>query len=255
MNPYGDFVMEVDDMVGRINDALEKNGISGNTILMFTADNGCSPEAKFNELQEKGHYPSYIYRGHKADLFEGGHRVPCLVQWPSKIKPHTVRQTICLTDFLATFASVAGYELKDTEGEDSYNLFPLFVNETEPEVIREATVHHSITGEFTIRQGEWKLLLSPSSGGWSYPRPNRDTTLIKSLPHIQLYNMKTDPAEVCNVYAGHMDIVRKMTDLLISYVINGRSTPGIPQQNNGPEHWGSMLVEEWLANGERPDEK
>ncbi len=248
LNPYGDFVMEVDDMVGRISEALDKNDISGKTILVFTSDNGCSPEAKFDELQEKGHYPSYIYRGHKADLFEGGHRIPCIVQWPSKIKPHIVNQTVCLTDFLATFASVTNYELKDNEGEDSYNLLPLFVNETESEIIREATVHHSITGEFTIRQGEWKLLLSPSSGGWSFPRPGRDTTIIRSLPAIQLYNMKTDPAEVHNVYADHMDIVRKMTDLMISYVKNGRSTPGIPQRNNGPEHWGSLLIEEWLAS-------
>ena len=251
LNPYADFVMEVDHMVGRISETLKKNGIYDNTILVFTADNGCSPEARFEELQEKGHYPSYIYRGHKADLFEGGHRVPCVAQWPSKIKPHTVNQTICLTDFLSTFASIAGYELKDNEGEDSYNLLPLFVNETEQEIIREATVHHSLFGEFTIRQGEWKLLLSPSSGGWSYPDPNKDTTVIKSLPRIQLYNMKTDPGEMQNVYADHTDIVRKMTDLMISYVKNGRSTPGIPQQDNGPEHWGSRLIEEWLAN-EKP---
>lgn len=248
LNPYGDFVMEVDDMVGRINKALEKNGITGNTILVFTADNGCSPEAKFDELQEKGHYPSYIYRGHKADLFEGGHRVPCLVQWPEKIKSHVVNQTICLTDFLATFASVAGYELKDHEGEDSYNLLPLFENETETEIIREATVHHSINGEFTIRQGDWKLLLSPSSGGWSFPRPGRDTTIIKTLPKVQLYNIKTDPAETQNVFADHTDIVKKMTDIMISYVKNGRSTPGISQKDNGPEHWGSRLIEQWLTN-------
>ncbi|MDR1098419.1 MAG: arylsulfatase [Tannerella sp.] len=247
LNPYGDFVMEVDDMVGRINKALEENGIARNTILVFTADNGCSPEAKLNELQDKGHYPSYLYRGHKADLFEGGHRIPCIVQWPAKIKPHTINQTICLTDFPATFASIAGYELKENEGEDSYNLLPLFTNKTESAIIREATVHHSINGEFTIRQGDWKLLLSSSSGGWSYPRPNRDTAVIKNLPAIQLYNMKTDPAETQNVYAGHTEIVRKMTGLLISYVRNGRSTPGIPQENDGPENWGSLLIEQWLA--------
>lgn len=246
LNPYGDFVMEVDYMVGRIAEALGKNGISENTILVFTADNGCSPEAKFDVLQEKGHYPSYIYRGHKADLFDGGHRIPCIVQWPAKIKPHTINQTVCLTDFLATFATIAGYELKENEGEDSYNLLSLFVNEDEKEVIREATVHHSINGEFTIRKGDWKLLLSPSSGGWSYPRPNRDTAVIETLPKVQLYNMKTDPAETQNVYADHKEIVKELTALMISYVRNGRSTPGIPQKNEGPEHWGSNQVEAWL---------
>jgi arylsulfatase A-like enzyme len=247
LNPYGDFVMEIDYMIGRINEIIKKNGIDQNTIFVFMSDNGCSPEAKFDELQEKGHYPSYIYKGHKADLFEGGHRIPCIVQWPAKIKPHIVNQTVCLTDFFATFAAITGYKLKDNEGEDSYNLLPLFENENETRTIREATVHHSINGDFTIRQGDWKLILSPGSGGWSYPRPNRDTTVIKSLPDIQLYNMKTNPAETQNVYANHKEIVEKMTNLMISYVKNGRSTPGVPQKNDGLECWESLLIKKWLS--------
>lgn len=107
LNPYGDFVLMVDDMVGKVMNALKEAGVDDNTILVFSTDNGCSPQAKFDELQEKGHYPSYIYRGHKADLFDGGHRIPCAVRWPAKIKPHTVNQTVCLTDFFATFATIA----------------------------------------------------------------------------------------------------------------------------------------------------
>ena len=252
LNPYGDFVMEVDYMVGLINDALKKNGIDQNTIVVFTSDNGCSPEAAFDELQAKGHFPSYIFRGHKADLFEGGHHVPCIVQWPAKIKSHKVNQTICLTDFLATFASVAGYELNDYEGEDSFCLLSLLENETEKEIIREATVHHSINGEFTIRKGDWKLLLSPSSGGWSFPRPNRDTVAINELPKIQLYNLKNDPTEAQNVYANNMDVAQEMTNLMIHYIKNGRSTPGLPQSNDGPEDWGSQLIELWLTYLDSP---
>ncbi|MDR1098623.1 MAG: arylsulfatase [Tannerella sp.] len=245
LNPYGDFVMEVDYTVGRIIEAVRKNGIDRNTILVFTSDNGCSPEARLDELQKKGHYPSYIYRGHKADLFEGGHRIPCIVQWPARIRPHTVRQTICLTDFLATFASIAGYKLNDSEGEDSYNLLPLLENENENETstTREATIHHSINGDFTIRQGDWKLLLSPGSGGWSYPRPDRDTVALRSLPGIQLYNLKTNPAETQNVYADHPETVTRMTSLLITCIENGRSTPGAPQTgNDGPADWKISLI-------------
>lgn len=237
LNPYGDFILMIDDMIGDVMKALKDAGVDDNTILVFSTDNGCSPQAKFDELQEKGHYPSYIYRGHKADLFDGGHRIPCVVRWPAQIKPHVVDQTVCLTDFFATFAAVADYQVKDTEGEDSYNILPLLLNEKEVKTIREATVHHSINGEFTIRKGEWKLLLSPSSGGWSFPRLGTDDEVIKTLPLVQLYNMKTDPGETKNVYAEHPEIVKELRNLMVKYVKEGRSTPGTPQKNDGPEIW------------------
>lgn len=235
LNPYGDFVLMVDDMVGKVMKALEEMDVDENTIIVFSTDNGCSPEAKFDELQAKGHYPSYIYRGHKADLFDGGHRIPCVVRWPAQVKPHVVAQTICLTDFFKTFATVAGYEVKDTEGEDSYNILPLLLDEKEGDIIREATVHHSIDGDFTIRKGEWKLLLSPGSGGWSYPRSNAE--VIKTLPPVQLYNMQTDPQESKNVYAEHPEVVEELKALMAKYVKDGRSTPGMPQKNDGPTAW------------------
>jgi arylsulfatase A-like enzyme len=245
LNAYGDFVLEVDAMVGRIIDALKKNGIEGNTILVFASDNGCSPAARIEELQEQGHYPSYIYRGHKADLFEGGHRIPFVAQWPEKIKPHTITQTVCLTDFVATFAALTGYVLKDNEGEDSYNILPLLLNQSEDTVIREATVHHSINGEFSLRKGKWKLLLSPSSGGWSYPRPGTDTAVIRTLPQVQLYDIHADPEETQNVYAAHPDIVTELKNLLAQYIRNGRSTPGVAQKNDGDDPWKQL---DWMNN-------
>ncbi|MEL6945039.1 MAG: arylsulfatase, partial [Bacteroidota bacterium] len=75
-NEYGDFVVMVDDLVRQVIDAVERNDIADNTLVIFTSDNGCSPMADFEELDSLGHQPSYIYRGHKADIFEGGHRVP-----------------------------------------------------------------------------------------------------------------------------------------------------------------------------------
>ncbi|MFR9672690.1 MAG: arylsulfatase, partial [Rikenellaceae bacterium] len=111
LGDYGDFVLMVDAMVGRIFTALEAAGCDENTLVVFTTDNGCSPAAGIPALIEQGHYPNSIYRGHKADLYDGGHRVPCIVRWPAKIKHHTVDQTICLTDFYATFAKLAGYNI------------------------------------------------------------------------------------------------------------------------------------------------
>lgn len=233
---YGDFVLMVDAMVGRVMKAVEESGEKENTIIVFTTDNGCSPAAGIKELQAQGHNPNSIYRGHKADLFDGGHRIPCIVRWPAKAKHHHVKQTICLTDFYATFAAANNYRLMDSEGEDSYNLLPAITSESEIAPIREATVHHSIEGQFTIRKGEWKLLLSPSSGGWSAPTPN-DKKALEGLPNVQLYNMSEDPSETKNVQAEHPEIVRQLKDLLLKYIEEGRSTPGKPQPNEGDGEW------------------
>ena len=87
LNKYGDFVMQVDATVGRIMQALKDHGVRDNTLIIFTADNGCSPAAGIPDMQAKGHYPNHHFRGHKADIFEGGHRVPFIVRWPGKVKP------------------------------------------------------------------------------------------------------------------------------------------------------------------------
>ena len=239
---YGDFVLMVDAMVGKVLQAVKESGEDGNTIVVFTTDNGCSPAAGIKEMEAQGHRPNSIYRGHKADLFDGGHRIPCILRWPEGTKPHEVRQTVCLTDFYATFAAINGYKLMDSEGEDSYNLLPAIVSETEIDPIREATVHHSIDGQFTIRQGDWKLLLSASSGGWSAPTPT-DTLALDSLPPIQLYNMKDDPSETTNVEAEHPEIVSRLCALMAKYVREGRSTPGAPQKNDGEYPWKEL---DWM---------
>jgi arylsulfatase A-like enzyme len=186
-------------------------------------------------LLEKGHNPSYIFRGAKADLYDGGHHIPFIVSWPGGIKkPHRVEQTVCLNDFMATIAAITGYELKDNEGEDSYNLLPAILDAGYNKTIREATVHHSVFGNFSIRKGDWKLLLSPGSGGWSYPKPGKEE---EGLPPVQLYNMKDDPGETVNMQAKHPEIVKELTDLLKKYIKEGRSTPGAPQKNDGNYPW------------------
>ncbi len=230
LNSYADFVLMVDSKVGKVLDAIERSGKNKNTIVVFASDNGCSPWADFPALIEKGHNPSYIFRGTKADLFDGGHRIPCLVQWPAKIKvPHTVSQTICLNDFMRTFAEITGYQIQDNEAEDSYNILPASLNPEYKKIIREAIVSHSINGSFTIRQGEWKLLLAAGSGGWSSPKPGKEE---EGLPPVQLYNLKNDPSEKVNLQAKNPEMVQKLSALLKKYIDDGRSTPGKPQKND-----------------------
>ena len=244
-NEYGDFCLQVDDTVGRVMKALEKNGLTEDTIVIFTADNGCSPMADFDELAEFGHHPSYVFRGHKADIFEGGHRIPFVIRWPEVIEAGSESdQTFCLTDLMTTMAEITGYELPDTAAEDSVNNLSIW-NGTATDAVREATVHHSVNGSFSIRRGKWKLEMCPGSGGWSYPKPNSED--IKGLPPIQLYDLSRDIGEKENVQDQHPDVVEELKALLTHYVKNGRSTPGAPQPNTGSKHWPQL---HWLSENE-----
>ena len=174
LNPYADFVMMVDAYMGQLLDAVHQAGAEENTLVIFTSDNGCAPAAKIEEMTAKDHYPSYIYRGHKADIYEGGHRVPFIAKWPARIPAGVEnKQLVCTTDLIATLAEISGYQLQPHEGEDSFSMIPLFHEATKDQPTREATVHHSMNGSFAIRKGDWKLIMAPGSGGWSYPRPER----------------------------------------------------------------------------------
>lgn len=229
LNPYADFVMEVDATVGAVTAALDKAGLAENTLLFVTSDNGCSPQAQIPELREMGHSPNGPLRGMKADIFDGGHRVPFLARWPGQIPAgSTSDQIVCLNDLMATCAELAGQKLGDNAGEDSVSLVPVLRGDKGSSV-HEAIVHHSINGSFAIRQGKWKLELCAGSGGWSAPKPGSPAE--KDLPADQLYDLSTDLAEQKNVAAENPEIVARLTKLLESYVANGRSTPGARQAN------------------------
>ncbi|MHB1560236.1 MAG: sulfatase family protein [Isosphaeraceae bacterium] len=230
LNAYGDFVMQVDAAVGQVLRAIDEQGLADRTMVVFTSDNGCSPEADYPDLLSHGHDPSMGFRGTKADIFEGGHRVPFFVRWPGVVTAGTSsRQLICLTDLMATCAEILGERLPEDAAEDSVSILPALEGRDRGP-LREAVVHHSINGSFAIRQGDWKLALCPDSGGWSAPRPG--TKAAAGLPPIQLYNLASDPAERQNLHDRHPEVVARLTALLEKYVADGRSTPGPARRND-----------------------
>ncbi|MCH7909344.1 MAG: arylsulfatase [Candidatus Hydrogenedentes bacterium] len=225
LGAYGDFVIQVDDAVGQVLNALDRKGFAEDTLVVFTADNGCAPYIGVEAMIEKGHYPSYVYRGYKSDIFEGGHRIPFIVRWPTKVDAGTKSdETICLTDLMATCASITGAKLPDNAGEDSYDILPALLGEPRNQPIREATVHHAGDGSFSIRQGKWKLALCPGSGGWS--PPTQAEARKRNLPPLQLYDLEQDIAEKVNVYQEHPDVVKELSALLEKYKKEGRSVVG-----------------------------
>jgi arylsulfatase A-like enzyme len=242
-NPYGDFVLQVDHTVGQILLALEKHGIDKETLIIFTSDNGCSPQADYEELAAFGHDPSYVFRGHKADIYEGGHRIPFVARWPGHIQAGSSSdQVTCLTDLMATVADIIHKDLDPSAGVDSYSMLPALLSEsTGP--LREATVHHSVNGSFSIRKGDWKLIFCPGSGGWSDPKPNSPG--IDNLPPMQLYDLSKDAGETENLYEQYPDVVKEMSDLMEKYIRDGRSTEGPRQKNVPSDQWPGLS---WLAD-------
>jgi arylsulfatase A len=231
LNPYADFVMATDAAVGEVLDALKKHGLEDDTLVVFTSDNGCSPQADFPALLKLGHNPNHHFRGHKADIFEGGHRVPFIVRFPGKVKPGTkTYRLVCLTDLFATVAQVVRAKLPDDAAEDSFG----FADEwggAKGAAARDSLVVQSVDGSFAVREGKWKLCLCAGSGGWSSPKPGKEEA---GLPQVQLYDLDKDVGEKTNLHDKRPEVVERLTKQLNKFVADGRSTPGSPQKNTTP---------------------
>ncbi len=218
---------------GQVVKTLKAKGVSENTLLIVTSDNGCSKAANFKQLESHGHFASAQYRGSKADLWDGGHRVPFLVKWPQVIQPGSIcDELICQTDLLATCADLLGKQLPANAGEDSESILPLFTGKP-AKFSRKGLIHHSVSGHFSYRQGKWKLLLAKGSGGWSAPT-EKDMSKVADAAEAQLYNLEEDPGEQNNLYRKKPEVVEALMAQLKEDVGNGRSTTGVKQQNDIP---------------------
>ena len=262
---YGDFVMEVDHAVERVVNALKAKGLDENTLILFASDHGPAPYSgnilkatpgQIKRLEEVGHYPSGPYRGYKFSFYEGGLRVPFIAHWPGVIpKGTTCDSLVGLCDLMATFADLTDQELGGNEAPDSISFAPLLRDPNGPatrtNLVMESTMH------FAIREGDWKLCLSPASGitalsengvgndplpeeAWrkalkQFGRKPTDADLLKA-PFAQLYNLAIDPGETNDLADAHPDRVVQLVALLQEQVKNGRSTPGPKLENDKQVH-------------------
>jgi arylsulfatase A len=239
---FGDFVFQTDWTVGQVLDALHRSGVADNTLVIFTSDNGpeitgeVNPGA-YDRAQQFHHYSMGDLRGAKRDTWEGGHRVPFVACWPGKIKPGTVSgETICHVDFMATVAALLGAQLPPSAGEDSFNLLPLLLGEEHARPARPATVHHSGSGKFAIRKGDWVLIDAPTgddNGAKGEPQWLKDERgyAKHNLPG-ELFNVHDDVSERRNQFTECPEVVRELKALLEKYKRDGRSTPGARQRND-----------------------
>jgi arylsulfatase A-like enzyme len=203
---YGDFVQMVDAQIGSFLKSLDESKISDNTIVIFTSDNG--PFWKPDFIERFNHRAAYIYRGMKADIYEGGHRVPFIVRWPGKVKAGAVSDyTSTLTNLMATCADIIGTQLNDSTAGDSQSIYPILMDDEENKVEAMPIVHHSSQGFFALRKGDWKLIDKRGSGGFSIPVVVDPKV---GEPVGQLYNLAEDPSETNNLYNEEPELVKEL---------------------------------------------
>jgi len=228
---YADFIAETDWVVEQVLEQLKASGVEDNTLVIFTSDNGFAPYVEIPKMIAAGYRPSGSYRGAKATLYEGGHRVPFIVRWPGMVAAGSTSDvTICTTDFFATFADILGRKdtIPDDAAEDSFSFYPCLKGTEEP--IRPFTIHHSYSGKFAIRKGDWKLIMThDAGGGWELPWEKIETT----AKIVQLYNLKDDPGETKNLEGMYPEVVDGLVQDLAKALHDGRTTPGEKQSNDG----------------------
>lgn len=214
---YGDFMMMVDAMIGRVLAAVEKSGMADDTLVVFSSDNG--PVWYDKDVERFGHDSVAGLRGMKSDAWEGGHRMPFIVRWPKKVAASSVSaQTICFTDLLATFAAITGYQRKAAEGPDSFDFSPTLLGSDGGKSTRPPLVMKSGGGHMTVRVGNWKLIDALGSGGFSDPKRIKPA---RGGPVGQLYQLGNDPAESKNLYLERPEIVKRLRRAM-GEVVGGR---------------------------------
>jgi arylsulfatase A-like enzyme len=228
--PRGDFVWELDVLVGRMLALVKDLGIDDNTIILFNADNGAETLHVNWMRQDYGHDPSGGWRGMKRDAWEGGHRVPFIVRWPGVFQAGLISdQMINTTDIFATVASIVDFKLKDANARDSYDMLPAMLGTQDVKSsIRPYLLTQNFRGEFQIRQENWKYINHKGSGGNNYEEGFLKTYALPETAadaQGQLYNLLHDPGETTNLYFKEAEKRKGLQILLEELKSSGRSAP------------------------------
>jgi len=232
---YGDYVAQVDWCVGEVMQAIDKAGITDNTIFIFTSDNGSfyypgsvnSNSDDEVELKNNKHKANGVYKAGKGQPEEGGHRVPYIVRWPGQIKPGTVNNTtISLGDHFATFAALTGYELQVEDAIDSWNVLPIIKGKKPADDYDERIfVHFNNNPKVNaVRMGKWKLIpecyykeKKPKKGKKGKLTPEEKKNFRTLIPG-QLYDLSQDPGETTNLWNEQPEVVELLSKKLKQYM-------------------------------------
>ena len=213
-----DMLSELDWSVGEIMKTLERLGLTKNTLIIFSSDNGASP------YNEKGHLPNGPWHGKKSQLWEGGHREPFIAHWPGHIAPGTTSDDlVCLVDLTATAAALVGENLASEAAPDSFNLLPAMLGNPK-QIKRDHLIVMSGKGDLAIRQGQWKYIPDLALvDGWD-AGPKKPNQPAKPA----LYDLSTDKGETKNLVLEKPQIAKRMAELLEKIKSAKSSRPAEP---------------------------
>ncbi|MEQ8766366.1 MAG: sulfatase-like hydrolase/transferase [Planctomycetota bacterium] len=224
--PHGDFLFEMDFIVGELLKTLDRLEVADDTLVLFASDNGPEVTSVVNMRADHDHDGARPWRGMKRDQWEGGHRTPFLVRWPGRVEAgSTSDQLVSLTDIMATCASIVGAYLPNDAAEDSFDLLPVLEG-TADGPVRPYLLEQTISLALSIRKGPWKYLDHQGSGGNRYDRaPLEQYALPERAPDApgQLYHLGRDPGETKNLYGEHPAVVRELRAQLEESKASGRS--------------------------------
>jgi len=236
--PYGDFIHELDWMVGEILGCLEENGLSDDTLVIFTSDNGGMANLAGRNAIRAGHKINGDLLGFKFGVWEGGHRVPFIAKWPDHIQPGTEsNQLLCQVDMLATFMALTGQETTELEGKDSINMLPALLQDPSEPLRTELLLAPHKSSNLALRKGKWLYIGARGSGGFNGSRPSQHAwggppaaTLVgstnsdiengrirKDAPPAQLYDLESDLKQTKNLYRQNPEVVEQMEAALNAY--------------------------------------
>lgn len=210
---FGDFVSQTDDTVGRVLQALKAGGFEENTLVIFTADNGPETYA-YERVRKFEHRSMGPLRGLKRDIWEGGHRVPCVVRWPGVVPAGKVSDgLLSQIDLYATIASIVGADIPAGSAEDSYSQLAFLQGRSAS--ARETLVHNTNANGYALRHGDW-VLIAAKTGAVSNVPPwfDRANGYVENTHPGELYNLRDDLAQKNNLYAQQPDKVRALSELL-----------------------------------------
>ena len=219
---YGDFIHEMDWSVGQVLDALDRRGLTDNSLVLFSSDNGAVQmgHRPADVVDYSGHRANGPLRGQKTEAYEGGHRVPLLARWPGHIRAGSASASlVALTDVLATVSELLDKPLSADAGEDSFSFLHVLLDRPPSRAVRDTLVMSSMQGLWAIRQARWKLILGQGGGGlgWNAAEANPDE------PPGQLYHLADDLAERTNLYEHRPEKAEELRALLKRIQSNGAS--------------------------------
>ncbi|MBT3200351.1 MAG: arylsulfatase [Phycisphaerales bacterium] len=243
---YGDFIHELDWIVGQVLGAIDEIKATDNTLVIFTSDNGGMLNQGGQAAWKAGHRANSDLLGFKFDAWEGGHRIPFIARWPGRIGPGTTSdQLICNVDMLATFAAILGRKLKPDQGPDSFNVMGALTGKPESPIRDHLVLCPRSQKHITLRKGRWVYITARGNGGFTGrkigqhglggPPAHKLTKHVNSdiedgkikpnAPPAQLYDLKADRSQTKNLYNQHPKIVKQMQTLLAKCCNSKRTAP------------------------------